>query len=131
MNKLLSNIKYWLNHENKKQRIINYTLLVLSAILLLGSLTAIVVHNVDQAIKGSESVEIQLDDETKKDYESKILDFIQYEHTSRLTWSQTRQKKDEIYVYLFDGYIDNIFVFKDDVLIKHGTSRQYELIPVD
>lgn len=130
MSKIIVTAKEWLNHENKNTRIRNYTLLLLVGALFFGSLSALVIHNVDQVINGAEFVEIELDDETKQDYEDKILDFIQYENTIGLTWSQTKKKKDEIYVYIFDGHVYNIFVFKNDELIKHGTNQQYELIPV-
>lgn len=88
-------------------------------------------HVVANAITGTTYTLVEIDESTQDDYLEQIQTFIQYDSMEGMTWARAYENKGRIHVHIFDGYVDDIFVFEDDVLRYTGSSVTPDLLPVE
>lgn len=129
---MIEKIKTWLASGSKDEdRFKNLHYLAIPAFLIILAIAgAFTVHSIDQHINNAEAVDVELTSEQLNDYEEQIVDFISYENFDSMILGDTYKKKDKTYVHVFDGYTDNIFVFKDDILYQYGTTVSGDFINV-
>lgn len=120
------------NNAEKKEFTRKEIIIVGVGVTLLASIVlALTVHNVDQKINNSKPVEVILASDMQTDYEEQILDFLSYDSADKMILTKSYEKNGKTYLTYFDGYVNNIFVFKDDILFQYGTNVGGDLINVN
>lgn len=101
-------------------------------ILLFSLISAFTLHKIDRSLNTAEPEKVDFTMEELDVYYEQIEDFLSYEGLEKLSLRDSYRKRNKIYIVLFDGYTDNIFVFNgDDKLIQYGTNVGGDLMKIE
>lgn len=86
---------------------------------------------VARTIAFNDHTDVTLSETVKMDYLSQIQEVLQYDDLEGVRLSDTYHHRGLLYVHIFDGYAEDVFVFQDDELYAFGSTVTSDLLLIE